>query len=101
MRFRNQIVWTACLGGGSFLAGIFLWLGSQAAGVAADSWAITVSWVLVVLGACLLLGVVFRAANKQGQLRSERRGSVHIRATLGPFNRWWYWVDRNGKDRDA
>ena len=101
MRFRDQIVWTASIGGGSFFLGIFLWLGSQAAGVDADSWAITVSWVLVVLGAYLLLGAVFRAANKHQQLKSQRAGRVHPTATLGPVNRWYFWVDRNGKDRDA
>jgi apolipoprotein N-acyltransferase len=101
MRFKDQIFWTASVGGGLFSAGIFLWLGSQAAGVAAESWAVTASWALVVLGAYLLLGAVFRASNKHAQLKRQKAGRVYRRTTWGAVNRWYYWVDRNGKDRDA
>ncbi len=101
MRFKDQILWTALAGSGSFVLGAFLWLGSQAAGVASDSWAVSAAWLLVMVGLLLVLWTAFRAANKRGQLRSQRNGAVHIRATLGPFNRWYYWVDRNGKDRNA
>lgn len=102
MRFREQIVWAAFIGGGSVFSGIFLWLGSQAAaGVAADSWATTVAWVLVMAGLYLLIGTTARAMHKRDHMRSKGNGWLRWRATLTPFNRWFYWVDRNGKDRDG
>jgi hypothetical protein len=101
MRFQDQIFWTACVGGGSFFSGIILWLGSQAAGVEADSWATTVAWVLVMAGLYLLIGTTARALHKRDHKRRKGKGWLSYRATLTPFNRWYYWVDRNGKDRDA
>lgn len=101
MKFRDQIAWMALVGLGSFGLGMVVWMASQAGRVASDSWLITIAWALVAGGVYLLVVTVFRAFAKQGQLRAQRSGSVHPTATFGPFNRWYFWVDRNGKDRDA
>jgi heme/copper-type cytochrome/quinol oxidase subunit 2 len=101
MRFRDQIGWMALFGWAAFGLGMVVWMGSQAAGVKSDSWFITMAWALVVGGIYLLVLTLFRTVAKRGQLRAQHSSAVHPTATLGPINRWYFWVDRNGKDRDA
>lgn len=98
MKFRDQIGWTALIGLGSLGAGMMVWLGSQAMSVPSDSWFITAAWVLVGSGVYLLLMAASRAGGKRVRTRI---GWLHPFATWGPINRWYYWVDRSGKDRDA
>ena len=101
MRFKDQVGWMALIGLGAIGSGILVWMGSQAAGVPSDSWFTTIAWALVVAGLYLLVMTAFRAFAKTRQLRAQRNGWVYATSTFGPFNRWYYWVDRNGKDRDA
>ncbi len=101
MKFRDQIAWGALVGLGAFGSGMVVWMGSQVVGVAIDSWFNTISWVLVVAGLYLLVVTGFRAGAKKQQLRAQRNGLVYPTSTFGPLNRWYYWVDRTGKDRDA
>ena len=101
MRFRDQIAWMALVGLGSFGLGMVVWMASQAGRVASDSWLITIAWALVVGGLYLLVVTLSRPAAKRQQLKFQRNRWTHPTATVGPLNRWFYWVDRNGKDRDA
>lgn len=98
MSFKDQIVWTVFVGAGMFSLGVMFWLGSQAAAQPSDSWVITAAWALVVSGFYVFLTAIFRAVAREQRFRL---GLIHPFATWTRYRRWYYWVDRNGKDRDA
>ena len=56
---------------------------------------------LFFFGLFLMISAVGRSFAKRGQRKFEKNGWTHPFATVGPVNRWYYWVDKTGKDRDA
>ena len=56
---------------------------------------------LFFLGLFLMISAIGRSFAKRRQRKFQKNGWTHPFATVGPVNRWYYWVDKNGKDRDA
>ena len=57
--------------------------------------------VFFFLGLLLMISAVGRSFAKRRQRKFENNGWTHPFATVGPLYRWYYWVDKDGKDRDA
>lgn len=100
MTFRGQIAVTAIGGFGMFGGGILLWIGSQVISALNNGLIYGLAKFLFWAGLFLLFNAFSRSMCKLNQRKFERNGWTHPTATVGPLNRWYYWVDINGKDRD-
>ena len=84
-----------------FGASVLLLILSRVMDVFNTEMALGVAKWLFFLGLFLMASAVLRSSAKRSQRKFARNGWTHPFSTVGPMNRWYYWVDKNGKDRDA
>ena len=101
MTFKEQATLTLRAGIRMFGAGVLLLVLSRVKDVFNNGLILGVAEGLFFLGLFLMIGAASRSSAKRSQLRFEKNGMTHPLAALSSAYRWYYWVDKNGKDRDA
>lgn len=101
MRFEEQISVAARAGIRMFGVSVLLLILSRVIDLFNTGMVLGVAKWLFFLGLFLMISAVLRSFAKRKQRKFEKNGWTHPFATVGTMNRWYYWVDKNGKDRDA
>ena len=101
MRFDKQVSATARIGIRMFGVSVLLLTLSRVVAFFNSGMLLGVAKWLFFLGLFLMASAILRSFAKHSQRKFEKNGWTHPFSTVGPMNRWYYWVDKNGKDRDA
>ena len=101
MTFDRQISLTARIGIRTFGVSVLLLILSRVTAFFNTAMVLGLAQGLFFLGLFLMISSVGRSFAKRRQRKFENNGWTHPFATVGPLYRWYYWVDKDGKDRDA
>ena len=101
MRFEEQISVTARAGIRMFGVSVLLLILSRVIAFFNTGMVLGFAKNLFFLGLFLMISAVGRSLAKRRQRKFEKNGWTHPFATVGPVYRWYHWVDKTGKDRDA